>query len=163
MGDEIEGAMQHAPHPTRHAMACPSAVPSPSVPSPSTMTTPLLAPQTANTILYCAGWAETVAFYRDTLGFSVTFANDWFVEFALTDTARLSIADARRATVPSGGAGITLTLQVADADAAHAACAAAGLSPTPCRRHAWGARAFFLRDPAGHRLEVWSAPRAELG
>ena len=118
---------------------------------------PLLDVHAANTILYCAAWDATVAFYRDRLGLPVTFASAWFVEFALTDSARLSIADERRATVKSGGGrGFTLTLQVPDADAAWDACAAAGLEPTPCRTHAWGARTFFLRDPEGHRVEVWS-------
>jgi catechol 2,3-dioxygenase-like lactoylglutathione lyase family enzyme len=118
---------------------------------------PLLNIQTANTILYCAAWDATVAFYRDQLGLPVTFASDWFVELALSDTARLSIADEHRATVKSGsGRGITLTFQVPDADTAWAACDAAGLSPTACRTHQWGARTFFLRDPEGHRVEVWS-------
>jgi catechol 2,3-dioxygenase-like lactoylglutathione lyase family enzyme len=119
---------------------------------------------TANTILYCAAYEATVAYYRDRLGLPITFASDWFTEFALTDTARVSIADERRATVKSGGGrGITLTLQVADADAAWAVCDAAGLDPTPCRRHRWGARTFFLRDPAGHRIEVWSSVVGEGG
>lgn len=119
---------------------------------------PKLTPQTANTILYCHAWSETVAFYRDKLGLPVNFASDWFVEFALTDTARLSIADERRATIKSSrGAGITLTFQVADADASWAEFHNAGLQPTPCRTHPWGARTFYLHDPEGNRLELWSS------
>jgi catechol 2,3-dioxygenase-like lactoylglutathione lyase family enzyme len=119
---------------------------------------PNLTPQTANTILYCRAWSETVAFYRDSLGLPINFASDWFVEFALTDSARLSIADERRATIKSShGAGITLTFQVANADALWAEFYDAGLQPTACRTHAWGARTFYLRDPEGNRLEVWSA------
>ncbi|MCC6457552.1 MAG: VOC family protein [Caldilineaceae bacterium] len=118
---------------------------------------PKLIPQAANTILYCCAWAETVAFYRDQLELPINFASDWFVEFTLTSTARLSIADERRATIKSShGAGITLTFQVADADEIWAAFQSAGLEPTPCRTHAWGARVFYLRDPEGNRLEVWS-------
>ena len=84
--------------------------------SPSLM--PQLTPATVNTILYCADWAATVAFYRDRLGFPIVHATEWFVEFALTPTTRLSIADERRATIKSAqGAGITLTFQVDDADA----------------------------------------------
>ncbi len=116
-----------------------------------------LTPSTVNTILYCAGWEAVGAFYRDRLGFPITYASAWFVEFAPTATARLSIADARRATVKSAhGQGITLTFQVDDADAVWAELHAAGLQPTPCRDHAWGARVFYLRDPEGHRLEIWS-------
>ena len=119
---------------------------------------PKLTPHVANTILYCQAWAETVAFYRDQLGLPITFESDWFVEFALTSTARLSIADERRATIKSShGAGITLTFQVDDADALWAECHDAGLQPTQCRTHAWGARTFYLRDPEGTRLEIWSS------
>lgn len=117
--------------------------------------------QTANTILYCRAWGETVAFYRDQLELPVNFASDWFVEFILTESARLSIADERRATIKSSnGVGITLTFQVQDADALWMAFQEAGLQPTPCRTHAWGARTFYLRDPEGNRLELWS-PIAE--
>jgi catechol 2,3-dioxygenase-like lactoylglutathione lyase family enzyme len=118
---------------------------------------PLFTPLTANTILYCRAWTETVAFYRDRLGFPVTHATDWFVEFAVTTGARLSLADERRATVKSaGGAGITLTFEVADAAATWQALHAAGVNPGPIKDHAWGAQVFYLRDPEGHRLEIWS-------
>lgn len=99
-----------------------------------------------------------MAFYRDHLQLPITFASEWFIEFALTESARLSIADERRATVKSShGAGITLTFQVADADESWASFHQAGLQPTPCRTHPWGARTFYLRDPEGNRLEVWSS------
>jgi catechol 2,3-dioxygenase-like lactoylglutathione lyase family enzyme len=114
--------------------------------------------QSANTILYCRLWSQTVAFYRDQLGLPVTFASDWFVEFALTESARLSVADERRATIKSSqGAGITLTFQVPDADSLWVEFGAADLKPTACRTHVWGARTFYLRDPEGNRLEFWSA------
>jgi len=120
-----------------------------------------LTPSTVNTILYCADWAAAVAFYRDRLGFPIIHATEWFVEFALTPTTRLSIADERRATVKSAhGQGITLTFQVDDADAVWEKLHAGGLQPTPCRDHAWDARVFYLADPEGHRLEFWS-PKPE--
>lgn len=119
---------------------------------------PKLTPQTANTILYCTAWRQTVTFYRDQLELPITFASEWFVEFALTGSARLSIADESRATVKSShGAGITLTFQVDDADEVWQAFQHAGLEPTPCRTHKWGARTFYLRDPEGNRLEIWSS------
>ena len=125
---------------------------------------PNLKPRTANTILYCHAWHDTVAFYRDHLGLPITFASDWFVEFALTDTARLSIADEARATIKSShGTGITITFQVEDADAVWADFNTAGLQPTPCRTHRWGARTFYLRDPEGNRLEVWSETSPAAG
>src|SRR5690606_7223318 len=108
--------------------------------------------------LYCQAWSECVAFYRDRLGLPVTFASEWFVEFALTESARLSIADERRATVKSShGAGITLTFQVDDADALWSLFQTEGIETTPCKTHAWGARTFYLRDPEGNRLEIWSS------
>lgn len=113
---------------------------------------------TTNTILYCRQWQATVTFYRDLLKLSVTFASDWFVEFALTETARLSVADEQRATIKSNaGAGITLTFQVQDLQATWQWLHNQGGAPGPVRRHAWGAQVFYLKDPEGHRLEFWSA------
>src|SRR4051794_31270024 len=69
--------------------------------------------QTVNTILYCQRWQETVDFYQQCLNLPINFASDWFVEFSLTATARLSVADERRATIKSStGTGLTLTFQV---------------------------------------------------
>ena len=117
----------------------------------------LLTFKTTNIILYCKKWAETVSFYQDDLKLPKTFASDWFVEFQLTGFAHLSIADERRATIKSSsGAGLTLTLQVADVDAAWRALKTADLDPEPVRDHPWGARTFFLFDPEGHRLEIWA-------
>src|SRR5687768_8640944 len=110
-----------------------------------------------NTILYCQHWQETVDFYRRKLQFPITFESDWFVEFHLTPTSRLSVANERRATIKSsGGAGLTLTLQVADADQVWQELNRRGLSLGPLKDHAWGARVFYFFDPEGHRLEVWS-------
>ena len=113
--------------------------------------------KTANTILYCQRWRETVDFYRAGLELSVSFESDWFVEFRLVDAAHLSIADERRACINSvAGQGITLALQVEDADAAWRHLQNKGLQPGPVRDHAWGARVFYFFDPEGHRLEIWS-------
>jgi len=124
----------------------------------------LLSIKTANTILYCRRWQETVRFYEVSLALPVTFRSAWFVEFRLCESARLSVADERRASIDSAaGAGITVTLEVEDADSAWARLRAAGLALEPVRDHAWGARVFYLWDPEGHRLEVWSPQRAEPG
>ena len=119
------------------------------------MSTPLLTPQTANTILYCAEWAAAVAFYRDTLGFPVTFANDWFVEFALTDTARLSIADVRRATVPSGPAAVPGTSARASltgkaAKPCSAACSRCTNAASKAMRSPKGAKVSWAQDGGSH-------------
>ena len=46
-----------------------------------------------------------------------------------------------------------------DYDAALARLREAGLAPDPRREH-WGAPRSFVRDPAGHRVEVMAAPPA---
>ncbi len=111
----------------------------------------------ANTILYCKHWRRAVDFYRHALALRVVFERDWFVEFALCDGARLSIADEARARVKSAaGAGLTLSLEVEDADGLWRELEGNGLAPEPIRDHPWGARAFYLFDPEGHRVEIWS-------
>jgi hypothetical protein len=59
----------------------------------------LLIPQRTNTILYCQRWLETVRFYKDLIGFPVFFENDWFVEFQLTQSTLLSIANTEHALI----------------------------------------------------------------
>ncbi|MFN3531287.1 MAG: VOC family protein [Candidatus Brocadia sp.] len=110
-----------------------------------------------NTILYCNRWQETVSFYRNTLGLPVTFENDWFVEFKVTANAHLSVANEQRASVKSaGGRGLTLAFQVDEADAIWQSLTARGVNVGKIADHPWGGRAFFLFDPEGNRLEVWS-------
>ena len=118
----------------------------------------------SNTILYCDRWKDCVAFYRDGLGFEIAFENDWFTEFVLNSAARLSVADARRASIKSArGQGITLTFKVEDISAAHRALEARGLTPDRVRKHAWGADLFHLADPDGNRIEFWADRAASTG
>jgi len=114
--------------------------------------------QTTNTILYSKNWRHTVIFYRDYFMLPVLFSNEWFFEFELTETSRLSIANEKKATIKSSkGAGITLTFQVEDVHAARQFFLDKGLTPGSIKAHAWGARVFYLWDPEGNRIEVWSA------
>ncbi|MBA3012730.1 MAG: VOC family protein [Proteobacteria bacterium] len=109
-----------------------------------------------NTILYCNQWKETVDFYAIGLNLRVLLDREWFVEFRLTDSARLSIADARRTTVKSnGGSGITISLRVDNLQSAHMDFQQRNLNPTPIRP-LWGSMVFYLYDPEGNRLEFWS-------
>lgn len=111
--------------------------------------------QQTNTILYCDHWADTVAFYRDILHFSINFQNDWFVEFQLTTQSYLSVADASRATIESvAGQGITLTWQVDDIQRVYTDLQKQGVTVTPIQQK-WGARLFYIHDPDGHRIEFW--------
>ncbi len=113
-------------------------------------------PINANTILYCKKWQETVDFYKNHLGLSITHDSDWFIEFKLTDTAHISIADERRASIKSsGGAGITLALKVESAAQTWEYLHNNGLDIEPVKKHPWGAHVFYFLDPEGHRIEIW--------
>ena len=110
----------------------------------------------SNTILYCAAWAATVAFYRDQIGLPITHRNDWFVEFQLGVESFLSVADQARATINSShGAGITLSWQVDDIAAAQRELQAAGIESSPIKPR-WGAQVLYFHDPEGHRIELWA-------
>lgn len=111
-----------------------------------------------NTIIYCRRWQETGSFYRNRLGFQVTFENDWFMEFQVTSGARISIANEQRATIKSsGGQGLTLAFQVDQADEMWQNLKERGVVVGNIKDHPWGGRAFFLYDPEGNRIEIWSA------
>lgn len=99
-----------------------------------------------------------MGFYRDVLQLPIHFSTDWFIEFFLTKTSRLSIADERRASVKSsGGRGITVALEVGQIEAARERMQATGQAPTEIRDHPWGARVFYVFDPEGHRIEFWQS------
>jgi len=110
----------------------------------------------SNTILYCENFGQTISFYRDILNLSINYETDWMVEFKLLDQTYLSVADAKRATIGSAkGAGITLSFQVEDVDRAHEFLCKHGLKISEIKP-VWEARAFYLYDPEGHRIELYS-------
>jgi predicted enzyme related to lactoylglutathione lyase len=112
--------------------------------------------ESANIILYCRKWEETVAFYQSRLKLPVNTSNEWFVEFILTGTSRLSVADESRTSIKSGsGKGVTIGLQVADITTTRAQLEDVGLSPTAVKE-IWGAKVFYVYDPEGNRIELWS-------
>ena len=112
--------------------------------------------KTANIILYCKKWEAMVAFYQTTLQLPITASTEWFVEFKLTKTSRLSVADESRTSIKSSdGKGITIGLQVADVMITRAHLKQAGLNPTEVKE-VWGAKSFYIFDPEGNRIEFWS-------
>ena len=122
---------------------------------------PLVNVGRVNTVLYCDEWAATVDFYRGVLGFPVEYESDWFVEFRITDSAFLSVADPRRSTIPAvEGKGITLTFQTTDVAATRSLLEAHDVAATPITQR-WGADVFYCHDPEGHRIEFWSDGSAE--
>jgi predicted enzyme related to lactoylglutathione lyase len=112
--------------------------------------------KSANIILYCKKWSETVDFYKTGFALPITTSTEWFVEFKLTKTSRLSVADESRTSIKSGsGRGITIGLQVRDIETTRAQLENAGLEPTAIKE-IWGAKAFYVFDPEGNRIEFWS-------
>lgn len=116
----------------------------------------MLSVERSNVILYCERWAETVAFYRRLLGGALTVDRGWFVELAVGDGTYLSVADAAHASIaPAGGAGLTLSWQVADVAAARTDLVADGFDVSAVH-HRFGSPVVDLHDPEGHRIELWS-------
>jgi uncharacterized glyoxalase superfamily protein PhnB len=86
----------------------------------------------------------------------VLSSNEWFVEFKLNEVSRLSIANEARTSIDrSGGKGITESLQVADIEQTRNELIEAGIIPMPIKE-VWGAKAIYVHDPEGNRLEFWS-------
>jgi len=80
----------------------------------------------------------------------------WFIEFQLTGSTCLSVADTAHASIPSAsGAGITLSWQVENIDSEYDRLVADGVPVTPVKM-VWGARTCLLFDPEGNRIELWS-------
>lgn len=119
--------------------------------------------QATNTILYCQQWAATVQFYGHQLGLPVNHQTDWFVEFSLSPTSFISVADAARASITAvGGQGITLTFKVSHLSHLHQLLQAQGVAVGPIQVK-WGADLFYCHDPEGHRLEFWMPKTSVIG
>lgn len=113
---------------------------------------------TGNFIIYCRKWKETVAFYRNCLNLPINYSNDWFVEFRLTGSARLSIANEERASIKSSsGRGITLSLEVKNLAHERSLIEEHGVKSTSIKKHGWGAHVFYIKDPEGNRIEFWQS------
>ena len=90
------------------------------------------------------------------LGLEVIFSSEWFVEFQVTPESRISIADERHSSVKSSeGKGITLTLEVEDIESVWKDLDQIKLKPGKIKKHPWKAKVFYMKNPEGHRIEVW--------
>ena len=114
--------------------------------------------KSTNTILYCEKWHEVVSFYQSLLNLPVITSLDWFIEFKLSDTARLSIADASKTSLETNeGRGITLTFEVDNIQSTHAELIQKGFAGSAISDHSWGAQVIHIFDPEGNRVEFWAA------
>ncbi|MBF0226808.1 MAG: VOC family protein [Desulfobacterales bacterium] len=87
----------------------------------------------------------------------VTAFFEWFIEFKLNETSRLSIANEERTSVRSScGKGLTITMRVVDIKETLSFLEKEELNPTPIKDHPWGAKVIYIYDPEGNRLEFWS-------
>jgi catechol-2,3-dioxygenase len=120
------------------------------------MINPLITIHRTNTILYCRHWAETACFYKTKLCLPVSYENEWFIEFQLTDRAFLSIANADRASIQDvHGQGVTLTWKVPNLGQMKQLLDDHGIATTDIRQK-WNAQVFYFSDPEGHRIELWA-------
>lgn len=118
----------------------------------------MIAIKSSNTILYCHNWKETVHFYKKLLNLPVITSLDWFVEFQITDTSRLSVADETKTTITSNyGKGITLTFEVEDLRFIRSNLDKNGLRYSTKTSRAWAARMIHVYDPEGNRVEFWAS------
>ena len=91
-------------------------------------------------------------FYADVLGLVTVMDLGWVVALADPDGAgqvNLMTSDASAPLVP------TMSVEVGDVDAAYAAAVDSGAEIVhPLTDEPWGVRRFFVRDPAGHVVNV---------
>jgi len=86
----------------------------------------------------------------------LTFFCEWFVEFQLTENARIRVANESKSSIKScQGKGITISLEVKDLEALHTLMEKVRLKPTMVKE-IWKSKQFYIYAPEGNRLEFWS-------
>lgn len=115
--------------------------------------------------------AESKAFYTDTLGFGVTFENEFYlllhapggetaISFLLPDHPSQQPLFHK----PFSGEGMYLTIEVEDVDKIYSELKKKGVDiQIDIRDEPWGDRHFAIRDPNGIGIDIvkYSAPAAE--
>jgi len=112
----------------------------------------------SNTVIYCKNWFATMSFYKDVMGFRQSFRkDDWFIEFVVNAGSHLSLADEAKCTISSSeGKGITLSFKVARLSMLHHELSEQGIKASSITSHSWRAPYFYIYDPEGNRIELWS-------
>jgi catechol 2,3-dioxygenase-like lactoylglutathione lyase family enzyme len=91
------------------------------------------------------------------MGFPIVSDHDWFIEFRIVDGLYLSCMDETHTSIKSSrGSGTTITIKVDDAETVHADLKQRGAEPADLKVRHWAVKSFFLHDPDGYRLEIWS-------
>jgi predicted enzyme related to lactoylglutathione lyase len=110
----------------------------------------------SNTILYCKNWKECVSFYRNVMKFDINLQKDWFIEFHIINNYFISVADENRSSIKSGsGKGITLSFKVSSLYNTFKKFNGEGIN-CEIKTHPWGGKYFFINDPEGNRIGIWS-------
>ena len=100
-------------------------------------------------------------FYRETLGFSLVFENDNYIEMLAEGSTTMGVSFVTPEL--SGGEkftgeGIILSFEVADVDAEFVRLKAAGVRILEeLRDKAWGERSFVINDPNGVHVYIYKA------
>ena len=100
-------------------------------------------------------------FYRDTLGFTLVFENDSYIEMLAQGSTTMGVSFVTPEL--SGGEkftgeGIILSFEVADVDAEFARLKAAGVRILEeLRDKAWGERSFVINDPNGVHVYIYKS------
>ena len=103
--------------------------------------------------------AGAAQFYREVLGFEVTFEVDWYVSLRFAG-GELAILDRGHQTIPEGfrepARGLLLNVEVPDATTEHARMVSVlGLTERlPLRDEAFGQRHFIVEAPGGVLIDV---------
>jgi len=103
--------------------------------------------------------AVTARFYREELGFDVSFEADWYVSLRF-EGGELAILDRTHETIPEGFRepvrGLLLNLEVPDAAAAHARLVGERGLPErlSLREEDFGQRHFIVEAPGGVLIDV---------
>lgn len=106
--------------------------------------------------------AETVAFYVQHFGFTVTFEADWYVSMrhATAPHYELALLDYTHTSVPEAGrhavSGLILNFEVDDVDAVYTQLITDAQLPVlrDIRSETWGQRHFITADPSGVLIDV---------
>lgn len=103
--------------------------------------------------LACDTPAESAAFYRELLGLELVMDLGWVVTLAHPGRPELQLT--LLAPNPEQPPHPAVSIEVDDVNAAHAAAQAHGAEIVyPLTDEPWGVRRFFVRDPAGHVVNI---------